>query len=206
MPNIPSLWREFAAIVMRKQRPSTVIAASYPALRARSGPLRRILVTGNAGAGKTTVAIAMATALDLPYLGLDAIVWRPRWVRTPRLERRQTELQHAVGDSWVVDGVSDVFLEAADAIVFLDVPRRRCFARVARRNLPYLFRSRPGLPENCPEIQIVPTLAKIIWQFPKSMKPRILACARTRPHFFHIRTAKELDLATAALKALRVKE
>jgi hypothetical protein len=57
-----------------------------------------------------------------------------------------------------------VVRESADLIVFLDYPRWVSFWRCAKRNWRYLFRSRPGLPENCPEIRIVPTLIRIIWQ------------------------------------------
>jgi adenylate kinase family enzyme len=36
---------------------------------------RRILIYGNAGSGKTTMARAMATALGVPHLDLDGITW-----------------------------------------------------------------------------------------------------------------------------------
>ena len=64
---------------------------------------------------------------------------------------------------------------AADLVVFLDVPRRVSLVRCARRNAPYLFRSRPDLPERCPEVLIIPKLLKIIWQFPTHVRPQLLA-------------------------------
>lgn len=165
--------------------------------------MQRILVTGNAGAGKTTAAQRLATLLELPYTGLDSIVWKAGWIRTPAPERCEQERQLAERTAWVADGVSDVLLQAADIVLFLDVPRHRCFYQAGLRNLPYLFRSRPGLPERCPEIRIAPTLAKIIWHFPHTMKPRILAHS-TRPDqcFIHARTRREMDAAITAIDSL----
>lgn len=155
--------------------------------------MQRILVTGNAGAGKTTLARALAAHLGLPYAGLDRIVWRPGWQPTPTPERRAMEASLASGERWVVDGVSDLILHAADTVVFLDYSRRQCFWRVLRRNLPYLFRSRPDLPERCPEILIVRTLVRIIWRFPARVRPRILeSCRSANTRMIHIRSDSEL--------------
>jgi hypothetical protein len=46
-PHIPSLWQELAAILMRKPRPSALVAAGYPAgkfFSVANGPLTSILV------------------------------------------------------------------------------------------------------------------------------------------------------------------
>lgn len=161
----------------------------------------RVLVTGNAGAGKSSLGNTLAHALGLPYIGLDSIVWNPGWVSTPRHEREDTERSIALTSKWVVDGVSNVLLDAADTVVFLDFPRRTCFWRAFKRNIPYLFRSRPGLPERCPEILIVPKLVKIIWRFPKRVRPQILKASRSADkHFFHIRTDAELNAFLASVR------
>jgi adenylate kinase family enzyme len=155
--------------------------------------MRRILVTGNAGAGKTSVAQLLAAQIGLPYVGLDGIVWRAGWVKTPAPERKEKEFAISESPTWVVDGVSLLILGAADTVIFLDYPRYTCFWRVLCRNIPYLFRSRPGLPERCPEISIVPTLVKIIWQFPQRVRPRILSeCQITGKCTVHIRSNGEL--------------
>ena len=135
----------------------------------------RILVTGNAGVGKSTVAAMIAEELSLELFGLDAIVWQPGWKPTPAEERRLKIDEIVARPSWIVDGVSVRLWRAADLVIFLDYSRRVSLIRCARRNWRYLFRSRPGLPEGCPEILIIPTLLRIIWRFPTDVKPRLLA-------------------------------
>jgi len=157
--------------------------------------MRRVLVTGNAGAGKTTVAQLLAAQISLTYIGLDSIVWKPGWVKAPTSERREKETAVANNQAWVVDGVSLLILRAADTVIFLDYPRYKCFWRVLRRNIPYLFRSRPGLPERCQEIRIIPTLIKTIWRFPHKVRPEILReCLTAGKFVVHIRSSGELKL------------
>jgi adenylate kinase family enzyme len=155
--------------------------------------MQRVFVTGNAGSGKTSLATTLAAQLGLPYTGLDSIVWESGWVKTPRLARLEKELALAAKLAWVVDGVSDVMLHAADTVVFLDYPRRKCFWRVMWRNLPYLFRSRPGLPSRCPEVLIISRLIKLIWCFPAHVRPKLLEASGDKlKSIIHIRTNEEL--------------
>ena len=150
--------------------------------------MKRVLVTGNAGAGKSTFGRALATRSGVPYFGLDGIVWRPGWQKTNRADRHEAEQAIASRDSWIVDGVSDELLKAADTIVLPDVPRLLCILRVLWRSLPYLFRSRPGLPERCPELLILPQVAKIIWKYPATQRTKVFGETAARPvTLFHIR-------------------
>lgn len=137
--------------------------------------MKRVHVTGNAGVGKSTLAAAIGSLLGLPVYGLDRIVWQPGWRKTDPQERTRLEQALVDKDSWVIDGVSGRVREAADTIIFLDFARRVSFWRCAKRNHRYLFRSRPGLPDKCPEILIAPRLARLIWRFPTVVRPEIMA-------------------------------
>ncbi len=99
----------------------------------------RILITGNAGSGKTTLAAQVGARLNLPVFGLDLIVWRPGWKKAPPEERRAAEAALAARPAWVVEGVSRTLLEAAATVVFLALSRRTCLVRALNRKLPYLF-------------------------------------------------------------------
>lgn len=53
------------------------------------GDFRRIVVVGNTGSGKTTLAGQLATLLGVPHVELDALHWwEPNWVPPPVEEFR----------------------------------------------------------------------------------------------------------------------
>lgn len=158
--------------------------------------MAKIFVTGNAGAGKSTLSKEIARRRGMAWYGLDQIVWQENWRKTPAAQQKAEIAKLMAQDVWVIDGVDYDILEAADEVVFLDLPRRVCFYRAFKRNWWYLFSSRPELPKNCPEILILPTLIKIVWRFPKRVRPKILAhkVRRSNGSFIHIRNAKELKV------------
>jgi len=147
---------------------------------------RRINITGNAGAGKSTLTSEIGTLLDMPTYGLDLILFKPDW-KEPEPDERRNLLQELVAkDTWVIDGVSRIIRKEADLVIFLDVPRRTCLYRCVKRNWRYLFRSRPGLPDHCPEIMILPALLKIIWNFPITVRPEIMSEALGSQKYRHV--------------------
>jgi len=134
----------------------------------------KVHITGNAGSGKTTLALQLGQALNIPVASLDSVVWKKGWVPASKEERSLGEQHLMRNDCWIIEGVSKAVRESADYIVFIDVPRSICIFRCFKRNFLYLFKSRPELPENCPEILIVPQLLTIIWDFPTLARPIIL--------------------------------
>lgn len=157
--------------------------------------MHKIMITGNAGSGKTTLSYKLAKILKRQdVFSLDKIVWQPGWIPTSKT-KRESEIQKIIEKpSWIVDGVSKTILEAADAIIFLDYPRHICYWRALKRNYKYLFKSRDELPLNCPEILIIPQLIKIIWAFPSKVKPAILnhiKLTKTQ-QIVHVKNNKEL--------------
>lgn len=163
--------------------------------------MKRILVTGNAGSGKSTLSRRIAAQLGISCSSLDRVVWQTGWKRTPQDERAHLIHELIQPERWVIDGVSSEVQAAADTVVFLDVSRRVSFWRVARRNWRYLFRSRPELPPSCPEILIIPTLVKIIWNFPLQIRPRILRqVSSSSQRFFHLKTEADMERFLSALE------
>jgi adenylate kinase family enzyme len=153
--------------------------------------MQRVFVTGNAGAGKSTVARSLGKSLGFPVYSLDEIVWQPGWQKTPAAKRAK-QINELIGSSnqWVIEGVSNAVLEASDTVIFLDAPRHVCLWRCAKRNRHYLFRSRPDLPEHCPELLIIPQLLRTIWNFPKDVRPGILKHLEDNKHRKTVRIVK----------------
>lgn len=133
----------------------------------------RIHVTGNAGAGKTTMACQLGAELDLPVAHLDQIVWSPGWKKVPPREREESLQRITRSENWIIEGVSEFVRQRADIVVFLDASRPLCFWSCIKRNAHYFFKQRPELPSDCPEWRIWPKLVGIIWRFPVLVGDRI---------------------------------
>jgi adenylate kinase family enzyme len=98
---------------------------------------RRLLVAGTSGSGKTTLAGTISRVLDVPRFELDALHHGPDW--TPRPEFADDVAALARQPRWVTEwqytAVRELLLDAADCLVWLDLPRRVAVHRVVRRTL-----------------------------------------------------------------------
>src|SRR5688572_10638339 len=103
--------------------------------------MRRILVIGSGGAGKSTVAARLGQSLGLEVFHLDKFFWRPGWVESPREEWSETVTELISRDSWIIDGnysgTLEMRIRRCDTIVFLDLPRLLCLWRIVQRNFRY---------------------------------------------------------------------
>ena len=110
---------------------------------------RRVIVTGLAGSGKSTFAVALASKTGLPVIHLDLHFWKPGWVPPSETEWRETQLHVLAGDAWIADGnydeTLDLRLKRADAVVVLDMPWWLCSGRALLRG----FRMPGELPAGC---------------------------------------------------------
>ena len=101
--------------------------------------MRRIAIVGTAsGNGKTTLGRELAARLDVPFHELDALHHGPAWTEATADELRARVEPIVAGDAWVVDGgyqgkLGDLVLEAADTVVWLDLPMRTWLPRLLRR-------------------------------------------------------------------------
>ena len=140
--------------------------------------MQRVLVIGSGGAGKSTLSAEIGERLGIPVVHLDALYWRAGWTEPDGDEWDQRVRQALGGEAWVMDGnyggTLDLRLEAADAVVFLDLPRSLCLWRVAKRRVRYHGRSRPDMAAGCPE-RLDAAFLRWIWDYPRTQRPRVLA-------------------------------
>ena len=92
----------------------------------QAGPLKRIIVLGTSGAGKTSMAMELALTMGVPHVEFDALRHGPNWAETPDDEFRESIAEALSGDRWVADGNYSVAREVAwpraTTLVWLDYP------------------------------------------------------------------------------------
>jgi adenylate kinase family enzyme len=139
--------------------------------------MRRVLVIGCAGAGKSTLARQLATMLQLPLIHLDRHFWRPHWELPDMQEWRDTVAELAARADWIMDGnysnTYDLRMPRADTIIWLDFPRGICMRRVLIRTLGGYGRCRPDLADNCPE-RFDFEFLRFVWNFHTRNRPHIV--------------------------------
>ncbi|MBR1173617.1 AAA family ATPase [Bradyrhizobium sp. KB893862 SZCCT0404] len=141
--------------------------------------MRRIIVVGSQGSGKTSLARKLGQKLGLPVVHLDVLYWQPGWTASDTASFRARVAEAIAGDAWVVDGsfsglAFDLTIARADVLVVIDRPRWVCQWRILWRSAFDRDKARPDLPEGCPE-QFDWKLMKEAWRYDVERVPDIEA-------------------------------
>ena len=111
-------------------------------MRPYRGRMRRVVVIGCSGAGKTTLARRIAAALGVAHIELDAIYHQPGWrpLDDVRFREALRARMAASPRGWVTCGnyntqTGDIHLAEADTLVWLDPPRSVVMWRVITRTI-----------------------------------------------------------------------
>ena len=101
--------------------------------------MNRIWIVGSGGAGKSTLASAVAARLGLPHTELDSLYWRPSW-QPAEIEAFRAAVTSLVAQPrWVICGsyskASDLVLARADTVIWLDYPLVLIWWRLLKRTL-----------------------------------------------------------------------
>ena len=142
--------------------------------------IQRIVIVGSSGAGKSTLARDLGQRLNLPVIHLDKHYWKPGWVGTPAPIWQEKVSELTQGEQWIIDGnyrdTLDVRLQAADAVVFLDLPRWICACQAIKRRIEYRNKPRPDMAPGCQETLFKPDFPEFlvrIWDYPNRAKPDV---------------------------------
>lgn len=169
--------------------------------------MKRILVIGSSGAGKSTFAIHLSQRVKIPVIHLDFHHWNAGWVETPKDEWRKKVEELIKGESWIIDGnfssTLDIRLAACDTVIFLDMSRSLCLWRVLKRLFMYRKRKRPDMAEGCFE-RFDFEFIKYVWNFPnrsrQTVAEKLERHAKTK-RVIRLKSAKEVESFLETIKA-----
>jgi len=161
--------------------------------------MRRILIVGSGGSGKSTLSRRLGNVLKLPVIHLDSLYWKPGWIEPNKTEWTHTIRGVISREAWILDGNYSGTLaeriEACDTVVFLDLSRLICLWRVLRRLATYRGKARPEMPDGCPESLNIGFLWWI-WTYPARSRRKVLALLeqhRSTKNIIHLRTRQDVE-------------
>ena len=162
---------------------NTLDEGFFYANQVRKGPvMKKVVIIGCGGSGKSTFARKLGEILHLPVYHLDALYWKPGWVATPNEEWERIQRELVQKDKWIIDGnygrTLNIRLAEADTILFFDLSRWITTYRIFKRRIMYHGRTRPDLNEGCPE-QLDFQFIKWVWNFRRDKRPGLIEALTT---------------------------
>lgn len=179
--------------------------------QAMQADMRRVAIFGNAGGGKSTLASKLAEMTNLPLYPLDKFQWRAGGAAIPHDEylRRHAELlEH---DAWIIEGYGcrnsawERF-QAADTLIYLDLPLPTHFLWVTKRLLKGIFANPEGWPERSPIFSSTMSSYRVLWPCHRHLTPQyrklVLAACRHK-RVYHLRSSADIKAFLGKVKRER---
>jgi len=117
--------------------------------------MKKILIIGNSGAGKTTFAHKLAHSLNLPLVHLDKLYWYGDWQRLSREEFDLLVQKELEKPEWIIDGnfnrTISHRMKYCDTIFFFDFSTVSCLLGITKRMIKNYGKSRMDMGGNCIE-------------------------------------------------------
>ncbi len=99
--------------------------------------MKRVLVIGCPGSGKSCFARRLHEAVNLPLIHLDNLYWKEDRTNVPK-EQFISSLKHRLDmDEWIIDGnymsTMELRLKRCDTVFFFDLPTQQCIDGISNR-------------------------------------------------------------------------
>lgn len=136
--------------------------------------MKKVLVIGSCGAGKSTFSKRLHKITGLKLIHLDTVYWKPNWEMSPKEEWSSKVEQLVNGDNWIIDGnyggTMELRMKHADTVIWLDLPRLLCTYRILKRTVQYRNKTRSDMAEGCKE-RFDWEFTKYVWNFRRDKNP-----------------------------------
>ncbi len=135
--------------------------------------MKRVMIIGCPGSGKSTFARALAQKTGLPLYYLDMMYWNPDRTTKPKEEFRAMLRETVALDEWIIDGnygsTLEIRMDACDTVIFLDYPLKVCISGVEERR----GKPRADMPwvETEPDLEFI----EFIKKYNEESRPKVIA-------------------------------
>lgn len=117
--------------------------------------MKRVMIVGQPGSGKSTLARRIGQITGLPVIHIDQIHWQSGWVERDKSAKLELATAAENQPRWVFEGGFSTSYEnrlnRADTLLVLEFPLSIRAWRVFKRTLQHYGKTRPDLPDGCPE-------------------------------------------------------
>ena len=151
--------------------------------------MKRVVVTGSPGSGKSVFSVKLHEKTGLPLVHLDNVWWKPDRTHVTREEFDAALADILKEDEWIIDGSYSRTFEprfaACDTVILLDYDAEVCLKGIADR----VGQARPDIPWT--EQSIDPELVELVKTYRERNLPTIRELFRRyadrETHVFHDR-------------------
>jgi adenylate kinase family enzyme len=141
--------------------------------------MRRILVMGSSGSGKSTFAQRLSALTGIQFVSLDALYWKPGWIPSENAEFHDRVAKVARQPQWIMDGnyishgAGELRRAICDRVIWFDLPRRTCMLGIMTRIAGGYGRVRAEMAEGCPE-RVDLEFFRYVWTYRQQQRPKLL--------------------------------
>lgn len=146
--------------------------------------MSRIVIIGNAGGGKSTLARKLARHRELPLVEIDRLVWRRRWELAPEAEYEAEHARLIAGETWIIDGLGhnmasiSARIARATEIILIDMPLWMHCWLIAERQIAWALGRLDDPPAGIAEMPTTEEMFRSFWDVERDWMPEVRTLCR----------------------------
>ena len=162
----------------------------------------RVVVIGNSGGGKSTLARRLSSAGKCGHVEIDSLMWRLGWQLTPAEIYNAEHARLIAEENWIIEGLGrresiPARLARATDIVLVDMPLWMHFWLAAERQIRWSTGTIENPPAGLTKMPPTEGLFRTIWEVDQDWMPeirRLVALEEQRgKRIFRLGSVADLD-------------